>query len=143
MSYKSLAEEFLAVQSALDAAKAEVTRIQKEFDHLRYTKIPDQLSEDDVKSINLTDVAGLAKCRLGVTDDMRVSVKAEKREDAYLWLEEHGHGDIVVDFVHSSTLKAFVKQYIKLWFDKPGEVPELPEELFEWTPIQRASVTRR
>ena len=142
--YKELAERYVATQKALDEAKAECTRLQKEFDHLRMHEIPDAMNEDEIQSINLKGVAGLERCRLGITDDVRASVPADKREEAYEWLMEHGHGDLVVDYCHPSTLKAWVKEYLKSQMKSElPNTPELPEHLFVWETFQRASVTRR
>jgi hypothetical protein len=127
---KELAEQLRAAQDALAAAKAIVTEHQKAFDHLRFNVIPDALNELGVSSLQIPGVG-----RLGLTEDMRTTVLAENRDEAYEWLATNGFGDIVVETVHSSTMKAWMKEQI-------GKDVELPD-IFQWTPFQRASLTKK
>ena len=118
------------VKADLEIATAEKTRLQVEYDFLRTQKIPEAMDDDGVGNITLKDVG-----RVSLTNDVYASIPAAQRENAYEWLRANGHGDLIKETVHTSTLKAFAKNTIK-------EGKELPEDLFKVTPFSRASITK-
>lgn len=124
------AQQFLALKTQLECAKDVVTALQKDFDTLRRITIPDEMEAAGISSANFPGIG-----RLTVTADLFASIRPDQQLAAYDWLEQHGHGDLINAYVHPSTLKAWLKEQMQA-----GE--EFPEELFEATPYQRASVTK-
>lgn len=114
----------------MEEAKAEVSAIQKAFDTLRQVTIPDEMDAAGISSANFPGIG-----RLTLTADLFAGIQPEQQHAAYQWLVAKGHGDLIKDYVHPSTLKAFIKELLE-----NGE--SLPEELFKATPYQRASVTK-
>jgi len=49
---------------------------------------------------------------------------AERKQEVYAWLKEHGYGDLVYETVNSNSFSAFVKELME-------EEGELPEDLAE------------
>ena len=129
-SIADLGEALKSVKEKLTESKQAQTEMQKEFDALRLAIIPNAMDDMGVSSMKLTGVG-----RLTVTGDMYAGIVSGMNEGAYQWLEDNGHGDLIKDFVHSSTLKAFLKEQIL-----KGE--EIPEEFFKVTPFERASLTK-
>jgi len=130
----SLAElgKLLAQAKADHAAASEAEKKAKKFyDMLRLSVIPDRMEEEEITSINIADVG-----RLGVASDMQTSVLAENRDAFHSWMRENGHGDLVKETVHSSTMKAFIKEQIQ-----NGE--EIPDDLVKVHAFMRASITKR
>ena len=136
MSYKELAETFKKMKDANAEADNELKKQKEIFDILRLKVIPEKLDNEGMSSINIKGVG-----RLGVTLDMNVSVLAENRDRFYEWLEESGHGGIIKPYAQPSTVKAFVKEEVKLAAEERRE-PDLPQDLVDWTPFYRASVTK-
>lgn len=107
-----------------------MSELQKEFDNLRQVVIPDEMDAAGISSANFPGIG-----RLTLTADLFAGIQPEQQQAAYQWLHDNGHGDLIKDYVHPSTLKAFIKELME-----QGE--NLPEELFKATPYQRASVTK-
>ena len=128
---EDIARMYLAARDRLDEAKAESTRLQKWFDQIRLHAIPDKMEELGASSINLKGIG-----RVTVTGDMYAGIVKGMQPQAYSWLIENGHADLIKDFVHSSTMKAFLKEQTKL-----GE--ELPLEFFKIDPFTRGSITKK
>lgn len=59
-------------------------------------------------------------------------------EQVCKWLEEHGHGDMVVEDYHPSRLKALVLEYI----EQAGTVPRGLDELVKVTEVSKVSVRK-
>ena len=124
------AQEFLSLKGELEILKAEGADLQRIFDHLRQVTIPDEMDAAGISSANFPGIG-----RLTLTADLFAGIQPEQQQAAYLWLQENGHGDLIKDYVHPSTLKAFIKELME-----GGEI--LPEAIFKATPYQRASVTK-
>lgn len=124
------AQEFLSLKADLEAAKEECSSIQKVFDTLRQVTIPDEMDSAGISSANFPGIG-----RLTLTADLFAGIQPEQQQAAYFWLQQNGHGDLIKDYVHPSTLKAFIKELME------GGII-LPEAIFKATPFQRASVTK-
>lgn len=124
------AQQFLVLKTQLEVAKAETSAIQKEFDNLRQVIIPDEMDTAGISSVNFPGIG-----RLTLTADLFAGIQPEQQQAAYQWLRDNGHADLIKDYVHPSTLKAFIKELMER-----GE--NLPEEIFKAAPYQRASVTK-
>lgn len=130
-SYRSLEEleitELAALQNRLkqdiEAIKLVESTLGKYYDNIRKSKLPDLMFEQDVKGIV---VAGVG--RVSLVDDVYASIKSNQQSEAFQWLDDHGHKDLIRETVHPSSLKALMKSKIK-------EGEEVPEELFNVTPI--------
>lgn len=118
------------VQRDKELLEEQLRALNKHFDFLRITKVPERMEDDGVDRIS---VAGIG--RVSLTADMHVSVKADKKPGFYEWLRDNGRGDLLQENVNPSTLKAAVRAMFK-----KGE--EVPEEFLNVSPFTRASITR-
>lgn len=82
-------------------------------------------SVDTVKTLNGYTV--------NISDDVSVSIPADRKADAYDWLDKNGYGDIIQSTINSSTLKATVKGMYK-----DGVV--VPEDVFKVTALKKYRV---
>ena len=105
---ENLASLFDDLKTKLETIKTAQTAIQKMFDSVRLNKIPDMMDEQGITTVTFETLG-----RLTLTSDIRASIPKIFREKAYEWMELNGHGDIVVETIPSSTLKAFCKRQIK------------------------------
>lgn len=130
MSLKELAERYVKLRNQLEEAKLVVTALQEEWDKVRLQDIPNAMEEENVKTISFEGVG-----RISLTPDLYVFCAKEEKPILHKWMRDNDFDGIVVDYIHSSTLKAFVKERIE-----KGDV-QLPECL-KITPFTRAIVTK-
>ncbi len=130
MSLAIRAAQFLDLKNRLEEAKAIATEIQKEFDHLRQVIIPEEMDAAGISSANFPGIG-----RLTLTADLFAGILPDQQQAAYQWLIDNGHPDLIKEYVHPSTLKAFIKEQIE-------EGVIIPDTIFKATPYQRASVTK-
>lgn len=118
------------LQNLIESIGGCKTQMQKVFDFCRFTVIPEVMEANDLQTVK---VAGVG--RVGLTSDLNVSIKAGMKQAAYEYLDDYGHGDLIINTVNSSSLKALAKDYFK-----KGE--ELPDEIFNVSPFTRATITK-
>lgn len=130
LNIRQAAKLYLELRSAIEDKKAELSVLHKQYDKLRFGVMPDRMEDEGYETLRIKDVGTVV-----LTDDVAASFSVElpTKEHGYTWLETQGHGDIVVRYVHPSTLKAFVKEQMK-----NGHV--LPDDVFTVRPFVRASV---
>jgi len=120
-----------AAQQNKEAVEERLKAINARFDYLRLAAVPNKMDEEGIPNITIEGVG-----RVGLTSDAYVSIKAGKKEEAWQWLSDNGHSDLITETVNPSSLKAAVKQMI-------SKAEEVPEDLFNVTPFTRASITRK
>jgi hypothetical protein len=130
MALIDLIREMKSIQTAKEQAEANLKELNKHFDFLRVTKIPQMMEDSGIRNLNVEGVG-----RVSLTADMHVSVKSEMKEKFYEWLRDNGRGDLIQPNVNASTLKATVKNMVR-------EGEEYPEELLNVSPFTRASITK-
>lgn len=122
--------EMARVAALKDEIDAKLSEVNKRYDYLRLSLVPTKMDETGVPNIRIEGVG-----RVSLTGDMYVSIPADSREEAYQYLMDTGHGDIIKPGINPSTLKATIKAMMK-----KGE--EIPEDKFKVTPFTRASITK-
>ena len=124
-----LAKALKAAQDVKDWMESIEKCINAEIDVLRLNLIPTAMENEGLESP--LNVAGVG--RVSLTGDVYASVL--DKENFFEWLHDHNSGDLIQETVNATTLKAWVKNKIKL-----GE--EYPTELLKVTPYTRASITK-
>lgn len=118
------------IQNMIENLKASASAMQKVYDIIRMDIIPTKMDDTGVTNIKFEGVG-----KIVLTGDINASIKADSKEAAYEWLGDHGHGDLIVPTVNSSSLKALLKK-------KMQEGEEVPDDLFNVSPFTRASITK-
>lgn len=116
----------------LEISSSTKTELQKMYDFIRYTRVPEIMENNDIESISIDGVG-----RVYLLSDVNVSVKAGQKEGVIEWLIMQGLGDIVQETVNGSTLKATIKREMT----KGGTV--IPENLFNVSPFTRAQIVKK
>lgn len=130
LDLRQLAFRYLDLRDKKDLLEAQLAEVNKEFDWVRITRIPEVMADADTKTVTYEGIG-----RVTLTADAYASIVRDKKEAAYQWLEDTGRGDIILPYVQPSTLKATLVRMMK-----KGE--EIPEELFTVTPFMRATVSK-
>jgi hypothetical protein len=79
------------IEGEIDDLEARVAIKKAELDNLKTRLIPDAMG-------HLTQIKvgeGMFKATVTVEDVIRANVKVENRAQAYSWLDEKGHGDLI------------------------------------------------
>lgn len=113
----------------LASAKEHQAAIQAQYDQVRNHLVPDAMEDAGVENIKIRGVG-----RVALYGQIQARIVKDKKDRAYEWLNENGHGNVIVDYVHSSTLKALIKELIA-----EGEIPD---DLFEVHAFTQARITK-
>ena len=130
MSIKTLAEKMVAVRAKLDASKVATAELQKEFDDIRKVQLPEAMEAAGMESTRLPNIGTVS-----MRTDAYASIRGGQQEEANQWMRENGFGDLIKEFIHSSTLKAFLKEQFR-------EGEHLPEEIFTFSPYSYVAITK-
>lgn len=125
-----MATRLKELKTQLEQASAIKTHIQKAYDYLSISVLPDRMDEEKIKTLKIIDVG-----RLQAKPDIRCNVLAKNREAMKQWLTDNGHGSMVSSTINSSSLKAFIKERIK-------EEKPYPEDLLNVEAYSRATVVK-
>ena len=130
MTVTQLAGEIRALRDELDDAAKVKTGIQKIYDFLTISIVPERMDDEGIETMKVEGVG-----RLQASSDIRCSCLAKNREALYIWLETNGHEAMVSNTVNSSSLKAFVKAQMK-------DGGDYPVDLLNVEPYSRATVVK-
>ena len=130
MTLLELATAQKEAKTAIDEMAKVKTSWQKRFDHLRMNLIPEKMEEE---GINKVDFDGIG--RVATQGNIYASIIKDRKEEAYTWLEDNGHGALIKGTVNAGTLKAFLKECIR-------EGIQFPDDLFKVTPYMMATITK-
>lgn len=115
----------------IDSLGESKSALQKTYDWLREGKLPEIMESQELEGLRVEGVG-----RVHLQPDVRISIKADSKVQAYEWLGDNGHGGIIQETVNSSSLKAFYKGELK-------KGNELPADLFNISLFTRAVITRK
>ncbi len=121
-----LAQEQLDKEDEIKDIEGNLSERKKELNELSCVKIPDLMFDLEVDKIKLSSGKSIT-----IKDNTSASIKEENKEEAFLWLDEHGHSDLIK---HTITLN-FTK-------GKEEEVKALLKQLKELghTPSDKQAV---
>jgi hypothetical protein len=64
-----------------------------------------------------------------LTRSRHASVIAAQKQNFFYWLRDHGHGSLITEQVHASTLKAWVKEQTEAGREVPTDLLTIYEEI--------------
>jgi len=119
MDAATMGKAMIATRNDLDQYKATKARYEKRYEWLR-KHLPKKMEDEGIEKFTIDG----KNIRIG--SQLFASILKDNRLFAYDWLRSNGLGDIIVETVNSSTLKATVKEQM-------GQGVNFPEELFKVT----------
>jgi hypothetical protein len=126
-----LARSFVTLHRLMAVVSQKLDRLDKLFALYKTKECPAVLEAAGVTHIPLTE-----GYRVGISYLTRASILAGQKEEAYKWLIDNGHGDIIIETVNSSTLSALASHL------QEEENLTLPESLFNTALMTNTSVTK-
>lgn len=127
---KVMCERMRMLQREKEALEETLKGINADLDGLRLQAIPEWMAENDIRTATFE---GIGRVQLAM--DCYASIAADKKQEAYAWLAEHGFDGLITEYVQPATFKAAVKEGLKA-----GQT--FPEELFKVQPYTRASIVK-
>ena len=129
LELKLLAETITVFQTDYEVAKKRASSINEKLDFIKkYTA--ERMDREGVQNATFPGIG-----RLGISPIVRASIKAGHKDQAYEWLSDHGHGDLITETVNASSLAALVRREIK-------EGRDVPEDIFNIHQYDIATVTK-
>lgn len=129
-SYAELAARLAELRDQISNKESEVSLLKQEREILQKKVLPEKMSADGMQNVTVKGVG-----RLSIRPDMQVSVLAENRMLLQRWLKDNGFGELVVETINSSTLKAFVKEQV-------NEGNDLPFDLINIHAFEQVTLTK-
>lgn len=123
----ALAQELALLKDKIDTLSDELKVLRPAYDDIRLERLPDAMHEAGM--VAATGKGGFTLQdgrKVFLQSDMHVALIAEARPSFYRWLNEHGHGDLLVEHVHPSTLKAFCKEQVAEGNELPATITTHP-----------------
>jgi len=119
-----------SLKANIDILDSQVKPLKGVYDIIRKGKLPDAMAEEGIRGISVEGTGNVS-----LTSSVYANVKKENEEAFILWLKDHGHGELVKETIHHSTLRALMEQKYK-----DGEA--IPEYLVNVSPYSYAKITK-
>ena len=132
-SSAKMSRGYVAVRKGVERMEEQVKTLTTIKDKLKKERVPEALDADDVTSVTIETPAG--RYRIVGTSKMRASIKKDKKDEAYEWLEENGYSAIIKPTVNAESLSSLAGEHL----EENGE--EFPEEMFNQYVQRGTSVT--
>lgn len=136
MTIPEMAVELKKLKDELDLMGSIKTEVQKAYDFLSISVLPDRMDEEGVVTMRVADVG-----RLQASSDIRCNVPAANKQAVEEWLIQHGHQAMIASAVNASTFKAFVKEQMKTESETPESIT-YPKHLIKVEPYSRAVIVK-
>ncbi len=94
---KALGAKLKAAYDKVEAAEEALKESKKELELVAQTTVPEALENMGLEEFTVEDIG-----RIVVNEKIRAAPPAKRRAEAYKWLIENGHGDIVKTHVVTS-----------------------------------------
>ena len=126
-----LVTELRDLRAASDDAEAFYKSQHAVYEIFSKQVVPARMEDEGMEQLTVEGIG-----RVNIRTDIYCSTKKGLGPDLKEWMKEHDMADIITDVINSSTLKAWVKEQMKA-----GN--EIPEELLNVTPYDRAVITKK
>lgn len=117
------------IKKQLAEARAYATSLQKDFDQIRKSLLPELMEDASIDAIAVESIG-----RISIRTDMYVSLNKDAKAEAMQWLTENGHECAVKPTVNATSLKAIIKEAYQ-------QGQEIPSHLFNVEPYEMATLT--
>lgn len=122
--------ELYNLQNQKDELEAQVSALSKKIDWIRYIHLPNKFEEEGIEKVRYEGI-GLVYLKGG----LRASIPADKKEAAWEWLSDHGHGALITKTVNAQSLSSAMSKRLK-------DGQEIPEELIRCYLFTQAVITK-
>ena len=114
---EAVVTELRRLKDKKDQLNDQLTETNKQITHIEQAKLPSMM---ETAGITAFKVAGIGS--VSVKNETFTYVPADNREQLHSKLREQGHGDLITESVHHSTLNSFVKECLAAGIEVPDEI---------------------
>ena len=108
----------------------ELSTCNKALDEFRLRKIPELMQSMDIKKITFKGVG-----RIQLANDVYASTKEGQADRACQWLRDLGYDGMLKETYNMSSVKALFRRMLVAG-------TEIPDDIFNVTPVTRASIVK-
>lgn len=87
------------LQLELKSVEERQAMLRRNIDHLVTRELPEMMDQAGVRSLSVSAMGNVAAFTVSVKTMYRANIAAnwppERREEAFAWLDEHGHGSLI------------------------------------------------
>lgn len=130
MSLQDLVTRMHKLRAEKDHEEEILKRINEDFDLIRFELVPDAMEDEGIERVRYEGI-GTVYLRSG----LRASINPQRREEAFLWLDDNGHGDLVKPTVNAQSLAAAIGKIV-------ADGNAIPEGLINVHPYTQAVITK-
>jgi hypothetical protein len=132
-NWADIADRLFQLKQQQAKLDSEAKTIKTEIEFVCRDLIPDKMAEQGMRGVPLEDGS-----RIELRNKAFCSVKADKREALFEWLQQNDFESLITEVVNPSTLKAFVKEQREA---VGGLVP--PDDIVSYLPFVEATLVGR
>lgn len=103
-----LAKELYDLKEQKEDLEQQLKETNKQIKNLAEHQIPEMMENMDIDKFSVPGVGTVY-----TQAEVYANVKKDDRDRFYEWCRNAGHGEVVVDYVHPQTLKAFIKERLE------------------------------
>jgi len=118
------------VKAEKDAADELLTDLNKKYDYLRFVHVPKCMEDQGIENIRLAGV-GL----IYLSPVLRARINKDRKKEAYEWLYDNGHADLITNTVNAQTLSSAVKEMMR-------KNEQFPKDLILVDALTQATIRR-
>lgn len=125
-----LARKLRIAKDLKEDLESQLKDVNKDIEQLAQRDIPTIMEAQEVTNIKIAGVGTIY-----LQNKVKASITADDKAEAYAWLSENGHGDLIKEYVHPKTLEAWAKEQIE------NNMP-IPEEFIRAYKYTQAAIRR-
>lgn len=132
---RDLAVQQVDLEMRKEQLEETLKQINSDLDFVRKVKIPQLMADLQLRSATFENLAGMAKARVQLAEDIYASTREGQKDAAMTWLRDLGYEDMITETYNASSIKALFRRMLK-------EGKPIDEAIFSVTPFTRASVVK-
>jgi hypothetical protein len=125
-----LAHELRELTDQVKELEGQAKTLKFKRDQIKNKLLPEAMEAADQTKFSVEGVGTVY-----LTNRVFAHINAADREAAYSWFRDNGHGDLIKETVHTSTLNAWAKEQL----EEGGEIPESIQAAYQTTANLRSN----
>ena len=116
-----LGKELFDLKAEKEELEEKLKEINKRKEVLEVHEIPNLMQDTEITKFTIDGYGTIYK-----KNDVRAYIRVDNQEEAFDWLNENGHGDIIKETVHWATLRKWANEMLEENKEIPGFIEVTP-----------------